>query len=150
MNLFEEALSKAGVKSTDFEDVKVDVKAIDSDMEIEFYTRLIKMCERNASEKELHLFATEHGFLSYKHLSLYMSVSDDAQCKREELEYYHENKDSKAFKAQVRKVEEVEKYARAIKDPLYYRFVMGQLGQRDVSPYGENVLRSRKHSWLDD
>jgi len=48
MNAMAEALSKANIKGSSFEDKQVDEKAIEADMQIKFLETWLKLLERNA------------------------------------------------------------------------------------------------------
>lgn len=77
MNSFADVLSKAGISSTSFNNDEVDEKQIELDLEIEFLETWIKMLERGASDKEKHNFVVKHGYVTVRHLSLYLSCKDD-------------------------------------------------------------------------
>lgn len=110
--------------------------------EIEMLEGWLKLNERNASAKEKFLFAKEHGFVSENHLNLWLSANDDYNNKKEELDLFYEN--SKEYKALLSDVEKLSEMASAIKSPVYYRFMMKQLGKKDFSPYGEDLLRVKE------
>lgn len=143
-----EVLNSKGIQVEDFEDKEVDAKTYEADMFIEFLEKYLKMCERGASEKERYNLAVENGFLSEKHLSLWLSVNDDFENEREMLESEKEFLSPKEIKKREAKVQELEHYANNIKNPTYYRIVMRQIGAKDYSPYGVNVLRGK--TFLDE
>lgn len=142
MNTLADALKKAGIESSDFEDVNVDQKAIECDLEIEFLDKWLKLTERGASDKEKYLFATKHGFVSEKHLNLYLSVTSDISDLEAEIEDCSEFLTPAQLRAKKKELEEKRGMAN-IKYPWYYRHVMTQLGIKDVSPYGLDVIRNR-------
>ncbi len=109
--------------------------------DIEMLEKYLKMCERNASEKERFRLAQEYGFVSEQHLKLWLSCSDDYENHLGELELYS----GKALKEQKKKVEELESMAKNIRSCSYYRFIMRMMGKKDYSPYGENLLKSKSN-----
>ena len=116
---------------------------IQANRDIEMLEKYLKMCERNASEKERFLLAQEYGFLSEKHLKLWLSVNDDFHDKQEHLEDVREFTSPKVLKKMEKEVQELESRARLIRDKRYYRSLMVIMGIKDYSPYGENLLRAK-------
>lgn len=139
MGSIADAFNKVGIKPTDFTEVKVDAKKIEWDMQIEFLEKWLKLIERNAPAKERYNFVTKHGFLSEKHLNLFLACSDDLvilQYRLEDCDITGENK------AELEKeIKEKETLANNIRNIHYYRIIMRQLGQKDISPYGVDLLR---------
>lgn len=143
MNAFADALKKAGIEASDFEDVVVDEKAIECDREIEFLEQWLKLTERGASAKEKYLFATKHGFASEKHLNLYLNLTGEISDLKFEIEECSEFLTSSQLEAKKKELKEKQSMANNIKDPWYYRLIMSQLKVKDVSPYGLDVIRER-------
>jgi len=139
MSSIAEAFNKAGIKPTDFPEVEIDTHKIECDMQIEFLEKWLKLLERNAPAKERYNFITQHGFLSEKHFGLYSKCIDDVA----ELQYRLEDCDFTGEDSNrlERKLKEAETMANNIKDILYYRIIMRQLGQKDISPYGVDLLK---------
>lgn len=143
-----EILNNKGIQITDFEDKEIDTKACENDMFIDFLEKYMKMCERGASEKERYHLVTEAGFLSEKHLSLWLSVKDDLDNEREMLEDVRDYISSEEIKEREARIQDLEHRVNNIKKPTYYRLVMRQIGAKDYSPYGVNVLKGK--SFLDE
>ena len=139
MNCMADAFNKVGIKSTDFPEVEIDTQIIECDMQIEFLERWFKLINRNASAKEKYNFITSHGFLSEKHFNLYQVCANDVielQFRLEDCEFSGEDK----VKLE-KEIKEKEILANNIKSIPYYRIIMRQLGQKDISPYGINLLK---------
>ncbi|MDF2880192.1 MAG: hypothetical protein K0R54_749 [Clostridiaceae bacterium] len=145
MNTMAEALSKANIKANDFEDRKIDEKSIKLDMEIEFLEKWCKLLQRNASEKEKHNFVINHGFVSVKQFSLYMACMDDVHNLKEKLEDIRNDISNYEIARREKEIAKKMSMAEQIKDELYYRFVLRTLGQQDITPYGENILKRKMH-----
>lgn len=143
MNTLEDALKRAGIEASDFEDVKVDENEIKRNLEIEFLEQWLKLAERGASDKEKHLFAIKHGFVSENHLNLYLSVTGDIGDLEYEIEECSEFLTSEQLKSKKNELKEKRSMAANIKEPWYYRHIMSQLKRKDVSPYGLDVVRNR-------
>jgi len=141
MNSLAEALNKANIKATDFDAVEVDEKEIEANAEIAFWEKLLKLYERNASKKELHLFATENGFLSELHLKMYAQVKSNADELQFEINLGTYEHTPRTQREEQEKLEQLKSMVDNIKRPSYYKLVMRKLGQRDISPYGEDVLK---------
>lgn len=140
MTSFAEALKGLDIQFEENTEVEeLTEEQYQAQRDIEMLEKYLKMCERNASEKERFRLAQEYGFLSEKHLKLWLSCNDDYQNQLGELELYS----GKALKEQKKKVKELEAMARNIRDCLYYRIMMHRLGQKDFSPYGEDLLRGK-------
>ena len=73
---FSEAFAKMDLLSLPEGD-GISEEKYQAEQQIEFYEALLKMSERNASEKEFHNFAKKYGFCSKKHMFLYISIVDD-------------------------------------------------------------------------
>lgn len=142
MNIFEAAMNKAGVKTEDFEIREFDEKTYEIEEKIKFFEDYLKLVEKKSSEKELHQFVTSHGFVSHKQFSLWLSVSDDAdnlQMQLDDEEMYMSLSEKKKIEKEIK---ERRSMAENIKEPYYYSFIMRQLKQKDISPYGEDILKS--------
>jgi len=142
-----DAFNKAGIKPSDFPEVEIDTKRIEFDLQIEFLEKWAKLLLRNAPEKEQYKFATDNGFLSANHLKLYMLITGEIAELHFELDsledFYEEHAARERKKYIESEIKEKEKMAANIKSIPYYRIVMRQLGQKDISPYGEDLLRTR-------
>lgn len=112
-------------------------KEWEAQKEIEMLERYLKMCERNASEKERFYFAQEYGFVSEKHFKLWMATIDEYHNHLEELELY----EGKALEVEKENVKQLESQARNIRNKSYYCMMMRKMKQKDYSPYGENLLK---------
>jgi len=141
MNLFEDALNKSGIKSVDFKDVQIDEEKTVGHIKLELCKKRANLYNKGASEKELHQFAIKHGFLSAKHLNLYVSLIDVAQKKREEVDIRQIVMSEDKYKVAKKRVEDLKYQADSMKDPWHYKVTMRALDQQDISPYGEDVLQ---------
>jgi len=150
MNSFADAFEKAGIKASDFDDVNVDEKAIENQNMIDFLTKWLSMCERGASAKEKYQFATSNGFVSEKHLNIWIAAQNDAESLMEE---YEMEKDflSDADAAALKKEADKASYkANAIREPDYYCMVMRLAKQQDYSPYGVDLLYGKQKRERDE
>lgn len=149
MNSFEEAFKNAGLnfEKTEGEVItEEDERKYKTDMDIKMLEEHLKLIKRNANEKELYHFATKYGFLSYQHYSMWLNYVNHAQEEREEAELNYENYDDCEYLKQVNdKYEEEIKEADRFRDIWYYKFVMRQIGGKDYSPYGKNLLKRSKN-----
>jgi len=139
MGSIADAFNKVGIKPTDFPEIEIDTQKIECDMQIEFLEKWLNLLKRNAPEKEKYNFVTQHGFLSVTHLELFLQCSNDAGELRDRLsdcDISGENPNRLE-----KKLEEAENMANNIKSIPYYRIVMRQLGRKDISPYGVDLLR---------
>ena len=116
---------------------------IRQNQELELAQGWLNLLERNASAKEKYLFAQKYGFVSETHLNLWMAAEDDYHGKLEELESFGDALHKKELSARKTKVEELKRQVELIRDKQYYRMIMKALGQRDISPYGEDLLRRK-------
>lgn len=135
---FAEALK--GIDTTQFAEnttSEMTTQEWEAHKEIEMLEKYLKMCERNASEKERFRFAQEYGFVSEKHFKLWMATVDDYHNHLEELEFY----EGKALKTEQEKVKQLESQVRNIRRKSYYCMIMRMMKQKDYSPYGENLLK---------
>jgi len=121
-----DAFNKVGIKPTDFPEVEIDTQKIECDMQIEFLDKWLNLLKRNAPEKEKHNFVTKHGFLSVKHLELFLVCSNEVGELRKELK-------------------EKEIMANNIKDIRYYKMIMLSLKKKDISPYGVDLIRNKNY-----
>lgn len=145
MNTLADALNRANIKPTDFEDRPIDEKQIKLDMEIEFMENWLKLLERSASEKEKYNFVIKHGFISVNHFSLYLACLDDAQNLKDQLDEIRYNISTNEIKKREKEISEKETMAKNIKNKTYYEIVLRTLGQKDITPYGEDILKRKKY-----
>ena len=143
MNSMADAFKKANVTAGDFEDRGVDEKAIELDLEIEFMGKWLKLLERNASEKEKHNFVIEHGFVSVMQFGLYMSIMDDVFNLKEELEDGRYDLSDNEVARHEEEIAEKEKMAKSIRSLAYYKWVLRCTGKKDITPYGEDILKRK-------
>lgn len=143
MNAFTDALERAGIATSDFEDVEVDEEAIERDLEIEFLEQWLKLKERGASTKEQYLFATKHGFASEKHLNIYLNLTGEISDLEFEINENSEFLTPSQLKAKEEELKEKQAMVKTVKDPWCYRRIMRMLKVKDVSPYGLDVIRER-------
>lgn len=139
---FAEALKGLDIKFDENVKVKeMTEEEYQAKQEIEMLERYLKMCERNASEKERFRLAQEYGFVSEKHLKMWLAANDDYHSHLEELELYT----GKVLKEQKKKVKELESMAKSIRSCSYYRLIMHMMKAKDYSPYGEDLLKYKGH-----
>lgn len=145
MNAMAEALSKANIKPTNFEEKQIDEKKIEADMQIDFLEKWLKLLQRNASEKEKHNFIIKYGFVSVQQFELYMTIRDDVFNLKDELEDIRFFDDISPLEIEKREKEIAEKEAMAenIKNLGYYKWVLRSLGRKDITPYGEDILKRK-------
>ena len=139
----EEALNKVNIKLINFEDKQVDEKAMVLDMQIEFMERWLKLLERNASEKEKYNLVTKHGFVSVQQFNLYIACMDDANNMKWELDDIRHDISSVELAKREKEITEKEVMAENIKNLFYYKMVLRGLGKRDITPYGEDILKMK-------
>jgi hypothetical protein len=149
MNLFQEAFNKVGLTSNDFQDREVNDTEIKANEQIEFFETWLKMLQRNASDKEKHNFLIKHGFLSINQFELWLSVTDDYRNLEMQLNDDGKFMSSEEYTNMFKEIELRKSMAEDIKRPSYYLFVMRQLDKKDISPYGEDILKSIRSSILD-
>lgn len=141
MNVLADALKKAGISVSDFKDEEIDEKKIKRELWIEFLEKYLHMHENYASEKELHSFVTDHGFLSQKHLNLYLACRDDVDRLRDEIEELKDCLPSNKVMKMEKDLAEKEWMSEHIRDKRYYKNIMRRMKQTDVSPYGVDLLK---------
>lgn len=151
MNTFAEALKGINLGELPEGEVLTE-EQIENQRQIELAEGWLKLYERNASAKEKFQFAQKFGFLSETHLNLWMSADTDYHDKLyelEDLEGYCSNEELAPLRAEVEKLRGM---AEAMKGKSYYRIVMRQLGRKDFSPYGEDLLKMKEsgNSWSVD
>lgn len=157
MNIFEEALKRNSININDFEEgTEMEMELDEFQEQLIFFERWLELLDRNASDKEKHLFLTKNGFVSEKQFNLWAAITDDYQSLEMDLDFQGDFMQSLEIKELMHKISEKKNYARRIKDPKYYSFVMRSLGQKDISPYGEDILKINKYSvssertWTED
>ena len=138
-----EALSKANIKATNFEARQVDEKAIEAEMQIDFLEKWLKLLERNASEKEKYNFVIKYGFVSVMQFNLYMSCTDDVNTLKWELDDTRDYISANEVEKLEKEISEKEKLAKNIKHLMYYKMVLRGLGLKDITPYGEDILKRK-------
>jgi len=143
MNAMEEALNKANIKSINFKDKQIDEKAIALDIQIEFMEKWLKLLERNASEKEKYNLVIKHGFVSIQQFNLYMTCMNDVHTLQWELDDIRDDISDKEITKREKEISGKEAMAKNIKDLFYYKMVLRGLGKKDITPYGEDVLKMK-------
>jgi hypothetical protein len=143
MNTMALALSKAKINPTDFEDKQIDKKQLKINAEIEFMEKWLKLLERNASEKEKHNFIIKHGFVSVMHFSLYLMCINDVNNLKDELDEIRYDISKDEIKKREEEIQDKEVMAKNIKNISYYKFILRELGKRDITPYGEDILKGK-------
>lgn len=141
MNTIADAMKKAGINPVDFKNQEIDEKQIECELRIEFLEKYMNLLNHHASEKELYTFATSYGYLSQKHLNLYLSICDDVDTLRDEIEDLRECLPPNKIKEMEAKLAEKELMSIQIKNKSYYKQVMRMMGYTDVSPHGVNLLK---------
>jgi len=143
MNAMEEALNKANIKANNFEVKPVDEEKIKAEMQIEFLGKWLKMLERNASEKEKYNFITKYGFVSVQQYNLYSACMDDVITLKWELDDIRYDISSDEIAKREKEITEKEALAENIKNLFYYKMILRGLGKKDITPYGEDILKRR-------
>jgi hypothetical protein len=143
MNAMEMALNKVNIKGIDFEDKQVDEKAIALDMQIEFMERWLKLLERNASEKEKYNLVIKHGFVSVQQFDLHMACINDVHDLKWDLDDIRDDISNDEIAKREKEIIEKEAMAENIKNLFYYKMVLRGLGKKDITPYGEDILKRR-------
>ena len=138
-----EALSKANIKATNFEARPVDESAIEAEMQIDFLEKWLKLLERNASEKEKYNFVIKYGFVSSMQFNLHMSCMDDVNTLKWELDDTRDYISANEVEKLEKEISEKEKLAKNIKHLMYYKMVLRGLGIKDITPYGEDILKRK-------
>ena len=153
---FAEAFKNIGIEAEDFSNNKEVIKYDENDKEIELLEKYYKMKERNASEKEIYNLVTDYGFLSEKHLSCYLQLNDEYHTKKEELEELRDALDhfqdctrreyrelQNKYDSLFKKVQLLESEAKAAKIPEHYRLMLILTKNKDITPYGEDITKSK-------
>jgi len=143
MNAMAEALSKANIKATNFEARQVDEKAIETEMQIDFLKKWLNLLERNASEKEKYNFVIKYGFVSVMQFNLHMSCMDDVNTLKWELDDTRDYISANEVEKLEKEISEKETLAKNIKHLMYYKMVLRGLGMKDITPYGEDILKRK-------
>ena len=138
-----EALSKANIKATNFEARPVDESAIEAEMQIDFLEKWLKLLERNASEKEKYNFVIKYGFVSSMQFNLHMSCMDDVNTLKWELDDTRDYISANEVEKLEKEISEKETLAKNIKHLMYYKMVLRGLGLKDITPYGEDILKRK-------
>lgn len=116
-----------------------------NEKQIEFLEGWLKLQERNASSKEKFRYAQEHGFVSETHLNMCLAAQDDYDTLKEEFEVAKEFLSKEQIREYQEKLNTQEYMAVSIKNKRYYKMIMKLLKRKDVSPYGEDLLKSNIH-----
>lgn len=143
MNKMQAALKMAGIKPTDFQEREIDQKRINIDMEIEFLEKWYDLLKRNAPDKEKHNFAVKNGFVSEKQLCLHLASMNEVHELRFELDEDRHLLSPGEIAKREKEIEEKQALAEQIKNESYYKIVLRMTGHRDITPYGEDILRRR-------
>jgi len=143
MNAMAEALNKAQIKANDFEDKQVDEKAIEAEMQIDFLETWLKLLERNASEKEKYNFVIKHGFVSVLQFNLHMSCMEDVHNLKDILDDIRYDISASEIAEREKEITEKEAMAKNIKNLFYYKMILRGLGKKDITPYGEDILKRK-------
>lgn len=144
MNNIGDILNKKGIKISDFKDTGDTISERSPiDDEIEFYEEYLKLMERNASEKEICRFANEHGFISEKHLRVYVAAKADYEDKCSILEDQIDYLDKTAIDKLKKEKQHAFTTYHLSRTPSGYRFMLRSTGIKDINAYGVNVLKTR-------
>ena len=143
MNAMAEALSKANIKGSSFEDRQVDEKAIESEMQINFLEKWLKLLERNASEKEKYNFVIKYGFVSVLQFNLHMSCMEDVHNLKDILDDIRYGLLDYEVAEREKEIMEKEAMAKNIKNLFYYKMILRGLGKKDITPYGEDIMKRK-------
>jgi len=142
MGSIADAFNKVGIKPSDFPEVEIDTEKIERNLKIEFLEKWLKLLERNTPAKERYNFITKYSnFLSETHYNLYSTIMNDVyelQDRLDDCDWNGENKVELEKEIKEKKI-----LANNIKDVFYYRMIMRQLGKKDISPYGVDLLRTK-------
>lgn len=134
-----EALKNLNIQFEETEAIEMNEEQWQAQKDVEVLESYLKMCERHASEKERFRLAQEYGFVSEQHLKLWLSCNDDWRNQLEELGIYEGEK----LRQKQEKAKELEGYAKNIRECDYYCMIMRWIGQKDYSPYGEDLLKRK-------
>jgi len=143
MNAMAEALSKANIKATNFEARQVDEKAIEAEMQIDFLEKWLKLLERNASEKEKYNFVIKYGFVSVLQFNLHMSCMEDVHNLKDILDDVRYGLLDYEVAEREKEIMEKEAMAKNIKNLFYYKMILRGLGKKDITPYGEDIMKRK-------
>jgi len=138
-----EALSKANIKATNFEARQVDEKAIEAEMQIDFLEKWLKLLERNASEKEKYNFVIKYGFVSVLQFNLHMSCMEDVHNLKDILDDVRYGLLDYEVAEREKEIMEKEAMAKNIKNLFYYKMILRGLGKKDITPYGEDIMKRK-------
>lgn len=142
MNLGE-LFEKKGINVLDFEDKEVKVEP--ENEELVFWKKYLKLLERNASQKEIHQFAIENGFLSPKHLETYTSLKDTYENKEMELLLCQDSMEREEYLERKNSLYKLKNLADTVRNPYGYRVYLRSMKKKDITPYGEDVLKMDLH-----
>lgn len=143
MNTMAEALKKANINASDFNNKLIDEKKIEADMQIEFLEKWLRLIQRNASEKEKHNFIIQYGYVSVQQFNLHMACMDDVYNLKEELEDIKFDISLSEIKKREKEIVEKEAMARNIKNITYYKLILRCTGKKDITPYGVDILKNK-------
>jgi len=143
MNAMEEALNKANIKANNFEARQVDENAIEAEMQIDFLEKWLKLLERNASEKEKYNFVIKYGFVSVMQFNLYMSCMEDVHNLKDILDDVRYGLLDYEVAEREKEIMEKEAMAKNIKNLFYYKMILRGLGKKDITPYGEDIMKRK-------
>ena len=142
-SLMKDALSSININELP-EGNEINKEKIEREIQINFYKRYLKMVERSASEKEFHNFAVDNGYLSAKHMRLCISVESDISDVESDMGESLMSNDVIRYRELEEKLGKLKTMLSGLKLKdkriIYYRVLMKQLGEKDISPYGEDML----------
>ena len=140
MNNLSEIFANANIKLCDCKNEEPYEYMVKCNAEVDFLERWLKMLERNASDKERYNFLVKYGFLSEQHFLLY------TKCKYETIELEQKVDEQKELYINldlslIKRLNEAKDMEHSIKNIYFYRMTMNMFHKKDVSPYGNNVLK---------
>lgn len=141
---FSEAFAKMDLSSLPEGD-GISEEQYRAEQQIEFYEALLKMGERNASEKEFHNFAKKYGFCSKKHMFLYINIVDklnDLEETFNDVRDYSSKETNDFYESQIR---DLRNKRESLRSCSYYRMLIRVTNIKDVTPYREDVGKRKAY-----
>lgn len=147
MNSFNEAFMKIGVAFESIEmteeEKQKEEQQYQLDKRIEMLEGWYKLITRESSDKEKYNFIVKYGFISIRQFEMWLKL----ECEYSEMEYELEERIrlSNYHKGIIddysKQISLKKQLAKSTKDNSTYKFMIRQMGIKDVTPYGEDLSK---------